>query len=150
MRQKPKLSYRQKEDRLLDYIAENKAEITRYLIVALLGEVLIFFLDRWIGAAGIARWFPMIHLFCWGVPYFFAVKLFVLRQKNTNGYEWMMQGMKFVMCFIAILLICYQFFLGALQAVLENKIAVQQMLVTLVRETLYFVAVYKIIFKKKK
>lgn len=150
MRQRPKFSSHEREDKLLDYIAENKAEITRYLIVALVGEILLFFLDQFIGWAGLAQWFPVLHLFCWGVPFFFAVKLFVLRQKGSDAYEWMMQGMKFVMCFIAILLLIYQFFLGALQTVLAGKTAVQQLLVNLVREILYFVAVYKIIFKRKK
>ena len=138
----------EREDKLLDYVASHKAEITRYLIVVLIGE-----LWRWTLANVIYNLSPVFQTFqsgftflFWAVPFFFACKLWVWRQGDDDGYHWGIQGMKFIM---AILIIAV---LNALCAyVMRDLMLLGSGMITLfghlIEEILYFIAMFKFIIK---
>ena len=138
----------EREDRLLDYIASHKAEITRYLIVVLIGE-----LWRWILDNIIYNLSPVFLSFrsgftflLWAVPFFFACKLWVWKQRGDDGYTWGIQGMKFIMSIIIIAVInALCGFLMQEWLLLGDKMTV--LLGHLIEEILYFVAMFKFIIR---
>lgn len=142
-----KLSRREKEDRFLDYVATHKAEITRYLIVALAGEILLWAIARFAFPLypPLERFIIGIEFLCWGLPYFALCKLWVWRQKGDGPYVLAMQGLKFVMCFIVIFFIClltYNFLCS-----FTDRATLSTWLMKLLREILYFFAMMKIVIR---
>ena len=140
-----------REDKLLDYIASHKSEITRYLIVVLVSE-----LWRWILANVIYNLSPVFLAYqsgftflFWAEPYFFVCKLWVWKQKGDDGYTWGIQGMKFIMCIIVIALInaLCGYVMQELLLLGENM---QTMCGHLIEEILYFTAMFKFIIQPEK
>ena len=137
----------QREDKLLDYIASHQAEITRYLVVVLVSE-----LWRWTLDNVIYNLLPVLQIFrtgctflLWALPYFLVCKLWVWKQKGDSGYNWCVQGMKFIMAIIII---------GILGGVLDSVMnlmnlgtSVQAICGHLVEEILYFIAMFKFIIR---
>ncbi len=139
----------EKEDKLLDYIAGHKAEILRYLVVVLVGEVL-----RWALGLGCAL-VPVLQPFqtaltfiIWGLPYFLACKLWVWQQRGDGPYEWATQSLKFIMTILAVALLT-ALAKGLLAAAGMND-SVCRLLSNLLWEALYFVAMLKFVLKPKK
>ncbi len=140
----------QREDRLLDYIASHRAEITRYLIVVLVGEVW-----RWVLDNIIYNLHPVLQTFrtpctflLWALPYFLICKLWVWKQKGDNGYVWCIQGMKFMMAIIVIAVISAA---GHFVMNLMNLGTSAQILSGhLLEEILYFIAMFKFIIRPEK
>ena len=141
---------REKEDRLLDYIAAHQKEITRYLIVVLVGEVWQWFLSGFLyNLLPVLKPFQSACSFLlWGLPYFIVCKLWVWKQKNDDRFIWMMQGMKFVMCVIVIGLL-RSVLIGVL-GLLTSRPAVINMITISSCEILYFIAMLKIVLKPPK
>ncbi len=141
----------EREDRLLDYIASHKGEITRYLIVVLISE-----LWRWTLGNIIYNLAPFFQTFqsgftflLWAVPYFFVCKLWVWKQRGDDSYTWAIQGMKFIMSIIVIAVI------NALCGyVMKDLLLIEGSLLTLlahlIEEILYFIAMFKIIIQPEK
>lgn len=140
---------RQREDRLLDYIATHQKEIMRYLTVVLIGEIW-----QWVLATFIYNLVPFFKAYqsafsflFWALPYFVVCKLWVWRQRGDDKYTWMMQSMKFIMCGIVIGLI--RLIVVDLLGLMVGSAAVLNMLTVLCSEVLYFLAMYKIVLKPK-
>lgn len=139
-----------REDRMLDYIAAHRAEITRYLIVVLVGEVW-----RWVLDNIIYNLHPLLLTFrtagtflLWALPYFVLCKLWVWKQKRDNGYVWCMQGMKFMMAILIIALISAagHFVMDLMMLGKNAQILCGHML----EEILYFIAMFKFIIRPEK
>ncbi len=148
MTKQEKKKRRDREDRLLDYIAGHKKEILRYLIVVLVGEVL-----RW--ALGILCAFvPALQPFqngltflLWGLPFFVACKLWVWQQKGDSGYVWATQSLKFMMTILVVAFI-HAMILSLLSALRMNS-GVAALLGNLLWELLYFISMLKFVLKTK-
>jgi len=140
----------EREDRTLDYVASHKAEITRYLVVVLISE-----LWKWVLYNIIYSLSPVFGTFesgftflFWAVPYFFACKLWVWKQKGDDGYVWGIQGMKFIMAILIIALINVgvHFILELMMLGASLTVSISH----LVEEILYFIALYYFILKPHK
>ncbi len=139
----------EREDRLLDYIAEHKAEILRYLVVVLIGEVL-----RWglgILCAVIPRLLPFqsaVTFLCWGLPYFVVCKLWVWKQSGDTSFVWAAQSLKFIMTILAVALLMIP--VQLIFELLALPVAASKLLSNIIWEILYFLAMLKFVLKVKK
>lgn len=141
----------EREDRTLDYVASHKAEITRYLIVVLASELWKWVLYNIIyNLSSVFGTFESGFTFLfWAVPYFFACKLWVWKQKGDDGYTWGIQGMKFIMAILIIAVI------NALCGyVMRELLLLGTGMITLlghlIEEILYFIAMFKFIIRPEK
>lgn len=149
MANKSKKARWEREDKFLDYVAGHKNVILRYLYVVLIGEVL-----RWalgIICSSIPALFPFqnaITFLCWGLPYFVVCKLWVWEQKGDTYFVWATQSMKFLMTILAValLLIPVQILLQPLPL----PAGVTKLLINIIWEVLYFIAMFKFVLKVKK
>lgn len=140
----------EREDKLLDFIATHRDVILRYLILVMVSELwqwllsaLVFPLSEFLTAYRAGFQFLL-----WAVPFFLICKLWVLKQTGDDSYTWMMQGMKYIMCVILITLIC-SVAASLLFAGTENGTLIN-LLVKMLSEILYFVAMFKIVLTHRK
>ena len=140
----------EREDKLLDYIAAHQKEITRYLIVVLIGEVWQWLLGRVIYplVPPMQTYSTAFTFLLWALPYFLACKLWVWQQTGDDRFVWMMQGMKFIMSIIVIALLRGVLF--SLLKGLSDRPTFVNMLGILFSEALYFIAMLKVVLKPVK
>jgi len=148
-KQKKKANW-EREDKLIDYIVTHKAELTRYLIVVLVGEIW-----RWVLDNIIYNLIPFMQtyrsgctFFLWALPFFAVCKLWVWRQTKDDGYVWGTQGLKFIMAILIIALINVgvHFILELMMLGASLTVSISH----LVEEILYFIALYYFILKPHK
>lgn len=149
MAKKNKKTNWQREDKLLDYIVTHKTEITRYLVVVLVGELWRWTLDNIIyNLVPFMKTFSNgFTFFLWALPYFVVCKLWVWKQRD-DGYTWGMQGLKFLMSIFVIMIA------NSLVGVLFNSIlmlgtALSVSLSHLIEEILYFLAMFYFVLKPR-
>ncbi|MBR5782787.1 MAG: hypothetical protein IKY33_01010 [Clostridia bacterium] len=141
----------EREDRLLDYITTHKAEITRYLVVVLIGE-----LWRWVLDNIIYNLFPFMLTYrsgftfiLWALPYFLACKLWVWRQTEDDSFTWGTQGLKFIMSILVIAVINIGVNILMSDILLLNS-SLAALFGHLAEEILYFIAMYYVILQPHK